>query len=62
MPRIGYVFICKQYIYGIQITFNAGSSGIPDSRSPFFHYYYLNPGSVRELPLLAPQLLSKQEK
>ena len=41
--------------------FNTGSSGNPDSRSPIFHYNCLNPGSVRELPLPAPQLLSKQE-
>jgi len=34
----------------------------PDSRSPIFHYNYLNPVSVRELPLPAPQLLSEQEK
>ena len=42
--------------------FNTGSSGIPDSRSPIFLYNYLNPESVRELPLPAPQLLSEQEK
>ena len=42
--------------------FNAGSSGIPDSRSLIFHYNCLSPVSVRELPLPAPQLLSKQEK
>ena len=42
--------------------FNTGSSGILDSRSPIFHYNYLNPVSVRELLLPAPQLLSKQEK
>ena len=46
----------------IQTPFNTGSSGIPDSRSPIFHYICLNPISVRELPLPAPQLLSKQEK
>ena len=34
--------------------FNTGSSGIPDSRSPTFHYNCLNPESVRELPLPAP--------
>ena len=38
------------------------SSGNPDSRSPIFHYNCLNPVSVQELPLPAPQLLSKQEK
>ena len=42
--------------------FNTGSPGIPDSRSPIFHYNCLNPVSVRELPLPAPQLLSEQEK
>ena len=42
--------------------FNTGSSGIPDSRSPIFHYSCPNPVSVQELPLPAPQLLSKQEK
>ena len=42
--------------------FNTGSSGIPDSRSPTFLYNYLNPVSVQELPLPAPQLLSEQEK
>ena len=42
--------------------FNTGSSGNPDSRSPIFHYNFLNPVSVRELPLPAPQLLSKQKK
>ena len=41
--------------------FNTGSSGNPDSRSPIFHYNCLNPVSVRELPLPAPQLLSEQE-
>ena len=41
--------------------FNTGSSGNPDPRSPIFHYNCLNPGSVRELPLPAPPLLSKQE-
>ena len=40
---------------------NAGSSGNPDSRSPIFLYKYPNPGSVRKLPLPAPQLLSEQE-
>ena len=39
--------------------FNAGSSGIPDSQSLIFHYNCLNPVSVRELPLPAPQLLSE---
>ena len=43
-------------------TFNTGSSGIPDSRSPTYLYNYLNPVSVRELPLPAPQLLFEQEK
>ena len=63
MPRIGYVFLCKQYMYKSSKTpFNTGSSGNPDSRSPIFHYNCLNPVSVRELPLPAPQLLSKQEK
>ena len=63
MPRIGYVFLCKQYMYKSSKTpFNTGSSGNPDSRSPIFHYICLNPGSVRELPLPAPQQLSKQEK
>ena len=63
MPRIGYVFLCKQYMYKSSIIpFNTGSSGNPDSRSPIFHYNYLNPGSVRELPLPTPQLLSKKEK
>ena len=63
MPRIGYVFLCKQYMYKSSITpFNTGSSGNPDSRSPIFHYNCLNPILVRELPLPAPQLLSKQEK
>ena len=33
----------------------------PNSRSPIFLYNCLNPGSVQELPLPAPQLLSKQE-
>ena len=42
--------------------FNTGGSGNPDSRPPIFHYNYLNPVSVRELPLPAPQLLSEQEK
>ena len=42
--------------------FNTGSSGIPDSRSPIFYYNCLNPISVWELPLPAPQLLSEQEK
>ena len=41
--------------------FNTGSSGNPDSRSPIFHYNCLNPGSVRELPLPAPQLLSSRK-
>ena len=41
---------------------STGSSGIPYSRSPIFLYNYLNPGSVRELCLPAPQLLIKQEK
>ena len=63
IPRIGYIFLCKQYICKSSKTpFNMGSSGIPDSRSPIFHYNCLNPISVRELPLPAPQLLSKQEK
>ena len=63
MPRIGYVFLCKQNIYkSSKIPFNAGSSGIPDSRSPIFHYICLIPISVRELPLPAPQLLSEQKK
>lgn len=42
--------------------FNTGSSGIPDSRSPIFLYNYLNPESVRELPLPAPQPLSEQKE
>ena len=42
--------------------FNMSSSSNPDSRSPIFHYNCLIPVSVRELPLPAPQLLSKQEK
>ena len=62
MPRIRYVFLCKQYMYKSSKTpFNTGSSGIPDSRSPIFHNC-LNPESVRELPIPAPQLLSEQEK
>ena len=63
MPRVGYVFLCKQYMYkSSKSPFNMGSSGNPDSRSPIFHYNCLNPVSVRELPLLAPQLLFEQEK
>ena len=63
MPRIGHVFLCKQYMYKSSKTpFNTGSSSIPDSQSPIFHYNCLNPVSVRELPLPTPQLLSKQEK
>ena len=63
MPRIGYGFLGKQNMYKSSETpFNTGSSGIPDSRSPIFLYNYLNPGSVRELCLPAPQLLSEQEK
>ena len=58
MPRIGYGFLCKQYKLS-KTPFNTGNSGNPDSRSPTFHYNYLNPGSVRELPLPAPQLLSE---
>ena len=51
------------YIYkSSKVSFDAGNSGISDSRSPIFHYNYLNPGSVRELPLPTPQLLSKKEK
>ena len=62
MPRIGYVFLCKQYMYkSSKKPLNMGSSGNPGSRSPIFHYNCLNPVSVRELPLPAPQLLSKQE-
>ena len=61
MPRIGYGFLCKQY-KSSKTPFNTGSSGNPDFRSPIFHYNCLNPRSVRELPLPAPQLLSKQEK
>ena len=38
-----------------------GSSGIPDSRSPIFHYKVHYPSSVGEHPLPAPQLLSEQE-
>ena len=50
-------------IYKLSKTpFNTGSSGILDSRSPIFHYNCPNPVSVQELPLPAPQLLSKQEK
>jgi hypothetical protein len=40
---------------------NAGSSGNLDSQSPIFLYKYPNSGSVQELPLPAPQLLSEQE-
>ena len=62
MPRIGCGFLCKQYMYkSSKSPFNTGRPGNPDSRSPIFHYNCLNPGSVRELPLPAPQLLSKQE-
>ena len=61
MPRIGYGFLCKQY-KSSKTPFNTGSSGILDSRSPIFHYNCLNPESVRELPLPAPQLRSEQEK
>ena len=50
MPRIGYDFLCKQY-KSSKTPFNTGSSGIPDSRSPIFHYNCLNPVSVRELSL-----------
>jgi len=63
MPRIGYVFLCKQYMYkSSKTSFNTGSSGNPDSWSSIFHYNCLNPVLVRELTLPAPQLLSKQEK
>ena len=63
MPRIGYGFLCKQYIYkSSKSPFNTGSSGIPDSRSPIFLYNYLNPESVRKLPLPTPQMLSEKEK
>ena len=56
---VSYASIYKQVI---QSSSDTGSSGIPDSRSPIFHYICLNPISVRELPLPAPQPLSKQEK
>jgi len=63
MPRIGYVFPNASKIYkSSKSPFNSGSSGIPDSRSPIFLYKVTNPVSLQELPLLAPQLLSEQEK
>ena len=47
MPRIGYGFLCKQYIYkSSKSPFNTGSSGIPDSRSPIFLYNYLKGPSL----------------
>ena len=52
------MFSYASKIYKSSITlFNTGSSGNPDSRSPIFHYNCLNPESVQELPLPAPQLL-----
>ena len=55
---VSYASIYKQVI---QSSSDAGSSGIPDSRSPKFHYKVYYPSSVQELPLPAPHLLSKQE-
>ena len=62
MPRIGYVFLCKQYIShpNHHSTRAASASRTPGLLSSSTKY--LNPVSVQELPLPAPQLLSKQEK
>ena len=44
MPRIGYVFLCKQYMCKSSKThFNTGSSGISDPRSPIFLYQVSQP-------------------
>ena len=63
MPRIGYVFLCKQYMY--KSSKHLSTRAAPASRTPGLLSSvtkYLNPDSVRELPLPAPQLLSEQEK
>ena len=56
------MFSYASKIYKSSKTPYTGSSGILDSRSPIFHYNCLNPISVQELPLPAPQLLFEQEK
>ena len=33
----------QAYVYNIQVTFDASSFGIPDSRSPIFHYEVILP-------------------
>jgi len=44
MPRIGYVFLSKQYMYKLSKTpFSMGSSGTPDSQSPIFLYQVSQP-------------------
>ena len=44
MPRIGYGFLCKQYMNkSSKSPFNSGSSGIPDSRSSIFLYQVSQP-------------------
>ena len=62
IPRIGYVFLCKQYICHPSHLSTRAAPASPDSWSLIFHYNYLNPVSVRELPLPAPHLLSEQKK
>ena len=44
MTRIGYCFLCKQYMYKSSKTpFNTVSSGNPDYRSPIFLYQVSQP-------------------
>ena len=51
MPRIGYVFLCKQYMCKSSKThFNTGSSGILDSRSPIFLYQVSQPSFGARTP------------